>query len=197
MKRTSVPRRAAPKTTWNDPASASVASSAPAMYVGSASDSSELPDSAKLCSAIEPTMKAIRLRGPMVFAPRSLIAFMVGSIALHSFAESGSSLLSEADPTYMAGALLATLALAGSFQVVFGAARLGTLVRFIPAPVMAGFQNAASLLILYSQIHVLLGLPKRLPPAALPAALADAKLLNLLLGAATIAVIWNGARISR
>ena len=136
-------------------------------------------------------------RGPMVYAPRSLIAFMVGSIALHGFAESGSGLLAEPDPTYVAGALLATLALAGLFQVVFGAARLGALVRFIPAPVMAGFQNAASLLILYSQVHVLLGLPKRLPPAALPAALADAKLLNLLLGAATIAVIWNGARISR
>jgi MFS superfamily sulfate permease-like transporter len=136
-------------------------------------------------------------RGPMVYAPRSLIAFMVGSIALHSFAESGSALLAEPDPIYLSGALLATLALAGLFQVVFGAARLGALVRFIPAPVMAGFQNAASLLILYSQVHVLLGLPKRLPPAALPAALADAKLLNLLLGAATIAVIWNGARISR
>jgi MFS superfamily sulfate permease-like transporter len=136
-------------------------------------------------------------RGPMVFAPRSLIAFMVGSIALHSFAESQSTLLSEPDPVYLAGALLATLALAGLIQVAFGAARLGALVRFIPSPVMAGFQNAAALLILYSQVHVLLGLPKRLPPSALPAALGDVKLLNLLLGAVTIAVIWNGARISR
>ena len=136
-------------------------------------------------------------RGPTVYAPRSLIAFMVGSIALHSFAESHAGPLGESEPAYLAGALLATLALAGLFQVLFGAARLGTLVRFIPSPVMAGFQNAAALLILYSQVHVLLGLPKRLPLAELPAALAHAKALNLLLGAATIVVIWYGARLSR
>ena len=136
-------------------------------------------------------------RGPTVYAPRSLIAFMVGSIALHTIAESGSELLAEPNPAYVAGALLATLALAGLIQVLFGAARLGVLVRFIPSPVMAGFQNAAALLILYSQVHVLLGLPKRLALSALPAALPDLKPLNLLLGLATVVVIWNGARISR
>src|SRR5258705_11671500 len=62
---------------------------------------------------------------------------------------------------------------------------------------MADFQNAAWLLILYSQLHIMLGLPHRLPPSALYAALADAKLLNLALGAATVAVIWIGGRLSR
>jgi len=81
--------------------------------------------------------------------------------------------------------------------MIFGAVRLGALVRFIPSPVMAGFQNAAALLILYSQLHIMLGLPHRLPPSALYAALADAKLLNLALGAATVAVIWTGGRLSR
>src|SRR5258706_9900917 len=76
--------------------------------------------------------------------------------------------------------------------MIFGAVRLGALVRFIPSPVMAGFQNAAALLILYSQLHIMLGLPQRLPPSALYAALADAKLLNLALGPATVAVIWIG-----
>ena len=132
-----------------------------------------------------------------VYAPRSLIAFMIGSIALHGFAEAQAGSLDGAEPYYLAGALLATLSLAGLIQVVFGAARLGALVRFIPSPVMAGFQNAAALLILYSQLHVMLGLPRRLPPAELLAALADAKLVNLLLGAATVAVIWNGVRLSR
>src|SRR5258705_6439904 len=61
---------------------------------------------------------------------------------------------------------------------------------------MADFQNAAWLLILYSQLHIMLGLPHRLPPSALYAALADAKLLNLALGAATVAVIWIGGRLS-
>jgi len=132
-----------------------------------------------------------------IFAPRSLIAFMIGSIAMQGFAEPPAGPLGQLEPYYLAGALLATLSLAGLIQIVFGAARLGALVRFIPSPVMAGFQNAAALLILYSQLHIMLGLPRRLPPSALYAALADTKLLNLALGAATIAVIWYGARLSR
>jgi len=55
--------------------------------------------------------------------------------------------------------------------MIFGAVRLGALVRFIPSPVMAGFQNAAALLILYSQLHIMLGLPNGLPLWALYAAL--------------------------
>ena len=131
-----------------------------------------------------------------VYAPRSLIAFMIGSIAIQGFAQPPAGPLGQLEPYYLAGALLATLSLAGLIQVVFGAARLGALVRFIPSPVMAGFQNAAALLILYSQLHIMLGLPQ-LPLSGLYAALADAKLLNLALGAATVAVIWNGARLSR
>src|SRR5258706_4021925 len=132
-----------------------------------------------------------------IYARRSLIAFMIGSIAMQGFAKPPAGPLGELEPYYLAGALLATLSLAGLIQVIFGAVRLGALVRFIPSPVMAGFPNAAALLILYSQLHVMLGLPPRLPPSALYAALADAKLLNLALGAATVAVIWIGGRLSR
>jgi len=132
-----------------------------------------------------------------IYAPRSLIAFMIGSIAMQGFAQPPAGPLGQLEPYYLAGALLATLSLAGLIQMIFGAVRLGALVRFIPSPVMAGFQNAAALLILYSQLHIMLGLPHRLPPSALYAALADAKLLNLALGAATVAVIWIGGRLSR
>jgi anti-anti-sigma factor len=131
-----------------------------------------------------------------IYAPRSLIAFMIGSIAMQGFAQPPAGPLGQLEPYYLAGALLATLSLAGLIQMIFGAVRLGALVRFIPSPVMAGFQNAAALLILYSQLHIMLGLPHRLPPSALYAALADAKLLNLALGAATVAVIWIGGRLS-
>lgn len=132
-----------------------------------------------------------------IYSPRSLIAFMIGSIAMQGFAQPPAGPLGQLEPYYLAGALLATLSLAGLIQMIFGAVRLGALVRFIPSPVMAGFQNAAALLILYSQLHIMLGLPHRLPPSALYAALADAKPLNLALGAATVAVIWFGARVSR
>src|SRR5258706_7842890 len=117
---------------------------------------------------------------------------MIGSIAMQGFAQPPAGPLGQLEPYYLAGALLATLSLAGLIQMIFGAVRLGALVRFIPSPVMAGFHNAAALLILYSQLHIILGRPHRLPPSALFPALADAKLLKPALGAATVAVLWIG-----
>ena len=99
-----------------------------------------------------------------VYAPRSLVAFMIASVAMHTIAESDSPLLSGGDPFTLVSALLLTLAMAGLIQFLFGVIGLGSLMKFIPSPVMAGFQNAAAILILYSQLHVMLGLPARLRP---------------------------------
>jgi len=38
--------------------------------------------------------------------------------------------------------------------------RLGDFVKFLPAPVLAGFQNAAAVLIFTSQINSMLGYPR-------------------------------------
>src|ERR1700704_725015 len=132
-----------------------------------------------------------------IYAPRSLIAFMIGSIAMQGFPHPPAGPPGHPEPYYLAGALLATLSLAGLIQMIFGAVRLGALVRFIPSPVMAGFQNAASLLILYSQPQLMLGLPHRFPPSALSAAPRDAKLLTRARGAPRVAVIGSGPRLSR
>jgi SulP family sulfate permease len=131
-----------------------------------------------------------------VYAPRSLVAFMVGSVALHSIYASKAPLL-HADPMFMASALFLTMAFAGLVQLAFGLAGFGALMKFIPSPVMAGFQNAAAILILYSQLHVMLGLAKRLPPVDLLMSLPDVKPLNLAVGVAACLFVWYGARISR
>ena len=55
------------------------------------------------------------------------------------------------------GLLLAGL-LAGGLQVLFGAIRLGRLVKFIPLPVVSGFTAGIGVLILVGQIPNLLGL---------------------------------------
>src|SRR5260221_13993957 len=95
---------------------------------------------------------------------------MMGSIAMKGFAQPPAGPLGQLEPYYLAGALLATLSLAGLIQMIFGAVRLGALVRFIPSPVMAGFQNAPPPLILYSPLHIMLRLAPPLPPPALYAA---------------------------
>jgi len=46
-----------------------------------------------------------------IYAPRSLIAFMIGSIAMQGFAQPPAGPLGQLEPYYLAGALLATLSL--------------------------------------------------------------------------------------
>jgi MFS superfamily sulfate permease-like transporter len=76
------------------------------------------------------------------------------------------------------------VALSGLLQVAFGLLRLGQLAQYVPQPVLAGFMNGVSLLILQAQLPVLLGLgtPQGLQPAV------------LALGLSTAGVTWGLAR---
>lgn len=132
-----------------------------------------------------------------VYAPRSLVAFMIASVAMHTVAASDARLLASADAAVLVSALFLTLAMAGLIQFLFGVVGLGSLMKFIPSPVMAGFQNAAAILILYSQLHVMLGLPARLRPIEYLQSAGAMKPLNIVLGIATVQVIWHGARFTR
>lgn len=99
-----------------------------------------------------------------------------------------------ADPQWRAapGATLAPLlaagglavALSGLLQLAIAALRLGRLAQYVPQPVLAGFMNGVSLLILQAQLPVLLGLGRDGAPGTglQPAALA--------LGLLTAATTW-------
>ena len=58
----------------------------------------------------------------------------------------------------MLPAALAAMVFGGLVQIAFGATRVGTVVNFTPRPVLAGFHNGVSLLIVGAQVPVLLGL---------------------------------------
>ena len=88
----------------------------------------------------------------------------------------------------------ATLALSGLFQIGFGLARLGTLARFVPYPVVAGFMNGVAILIVLAQIPYLAGLAAPVPRAALLEALPGAQPWPLVIGVATAGAIWAVAR---
>ncbi|KWX68184.1 SulP family inorganic anion transporter [Mycobacterium sp. NAZ190054] len=57
------------------------------------------------------------------------------------------------------GYLVATIVLAGLFQVLLAAGGVAKLMRFIPRSVMIGFVNALAILVFVSQIPHLLGVP--------------------------------------
>jgi SulP family sulfate permease len=85
----------------------------------------------------------------LVSAPSGPAAAMLTALAAH---------LAATDPARAPVLLLATGLLAGLFQLGFGALRLGTVVKFIPYPVVAGFLSAAGILLAWSQVPPLLGL---------------------------------------
>ena len=72
------------------------------------------------------------------------------------------------------GLLLATL-LAGAMLVLLGLARLGTIIKYIPYPVITGFTSGIAVIIFASQIKEFLGLELERLPADFVAKLARAR----------------------
>lgn len=132
-------------------------------------------------------------RGGAIYGPKSLVSFMVAAVCAHLIV--GAGWLPANEPEVVLSAVFLLLAIAGALQLTFGLLRLSRLVKFIPTPVMAGFQNAASIIIVLSQIHVLLGVQAKPALAAWPAALHEAKPLCLFVGLVTLGLVFCGQRI--
>lgn len=132
----------------------------------------------------------------MIYSPRSIVTFLIGSIVLHSLVRSSVPALQAASPDTLLALTFLLVFIAGGFQLAFGVLRLGNMVKYIPAPVIAGFQNAAAVLIFLSQLNPMLGLAQQVPVLS-AAALGAVQPLTLLVGVVTCVLILNGARITR
>ena len=136
-------------------------------------------------------------RGVAIYAPRSLVAFMVAAIATNVAAPDYWPALRAGDPLLLPSALLLILAMAGVMQMLLGFAHLGRMVKFIPAPVMAGFQNAAGFIIVFSQLYLLFGLDAKPSWHQWAGALTQMKPLTLAVSIVALALIFQGPRITR
>ena len=88
------------------------------------------------------------------------IAFLGGRPAMISAATGAIALvIAPVAREYGLDYFIATVILAGVFQVVFGVLGVAKLMRFIPRSVMVGFVNALAILIFTSQFPVLIGVP--------------------------------------
>ena len=83
-------------------------------------------------------------RHTLMYAPRSVVTFLLASVI-------AGGLVQTPGPQTLVLISLITF-LAGILQALLGILRLGNLIRYIPSPVMAGFQNAVALLIFLSQL---------------------------------------------
>ncbi|MCJ0892255.1 SulP family inorganic anion transporter [Rhodococcus sp. ARC_M5] len=88
------------------------------------------------------------------------IAFLGGRPAMISAATGAIALvIAPVAKQYGLDYFIATVILAGVFQVIFGVLGVAKLMRFIPRSVMVGFVNALAILIFTSQFPALIGVP--------------------------------------
>src|SRR5262249_29244147 len=86
-----------------------------------------------------------------------------------------------------------TVVAMGLLQVLFGVLRLGSLAKYVPQPVLAGFMNGVAVLVLVAQIPVLLGVTSSTWAEGWRAALAQAQPTTLAVGLATAVMAWTMA----
>ncbi len=95
-------------------------------------------------------------------------------------------------------AVLVSMALAGIFcglfQILFGLIKLGKYVRYIPYPVLSGFMSGIGVIIILQQLYPLVGKSGSGSMinlmAGLPEAFGSLSVTELLLGLATVAIIY-------
>lgn len=61
-------------------------------------------------------------------------------------------------------ALVACALMAGVILIILGATKLGSMIKFIPFPVVSGFTSGIAVIIISTQIHDFFGLREKLPP---------------------------------
>ncbi len=100
------------------------------------------------------------------------------------------------------GAVAAVILLAGLFQVLFGAFRLGDFIKFVPYPVVSGFMSGIGIIIILLQASPLLGGPAVNSPLeallTLRDAAAGANLQSVVLAGMTMGIVFfTPPRITR
>ena len=152
---------------------------------------------AGLISAVIAGLVCVALgdRSTRVYAPRITTTFFLG-LLLYSLLHRDTT---PADATAIPATLLvffAIILLGGLLQALFGMLRLGSLIKFAPHPVMAGFQNMAAVLLFLVQLGNVLGFEHNIRFTRVFGAMDQARPLSLLAAALTFAVMWNARRIT-
>jgi SulP family sulfate permease len=125
--------------------------------------------------------------GPMTVVTASTVGLFV--------AQAGGDLAS------VAGAIIASFILAGLLQIVMGIVKIGSLIKYIPYPVISGFMSGIGVIIILLQLFKAMGLPapkttfdvvKEIGPA-----LQQVNLWALFYAAITIAIIYLFPKITK
>ena len=134
-------------------------------------------------------------RSTRVYAPRITTTFFLG-LLLYSLLHRDSAGGGESGVSATLLVFFAIILLGGVFQALFGLMRLGSLIKFAPHPVMAGFQNMAAVLLFLVQLGNVLGLDHNVRFIHVFAAIGETRPLSVLVAALTFAAMWHARRIT-
>ncbi len=134
-------------------------------------------------------------RSTRVYAPRITTTFFLG-LLLFSLLHRDSTAEGAAGVSATLLVFFAIVLLGGLLQALFGLMRLGTLIKFAPHPVMAGFQNMAAVLLLLVQLGNVLGYEHNIRFTRVFGAMGQARPMSVLVAALTFAAMWNARRIT-
>jgi SulP family sulfate permease len=133
----------------------------------------------------------------LMYTPRSVVTLILAAVILEGVVREPATGLDHGDVQRTLTLVFFIVVAAGLFQALFGALRLGSLIRYIPSPVMAGFQNAVAILIILAQVDTMLGFRRHVPVSAIASNLASVQPLTLAVGLLTFLATWYGPRLTR
>jgi len=154
---------------------------------------------AGLLSAIVVLLAGALLGGSarLMYTPRSVVTLIMAAVVLEGVVRGPAAVAADGDVERTLTLVFFVVVAAGIFQALFGALRLGSLIRYIPSPVMAGFQNAVAILIILAQLDTMLGFRRHVPVAQLASNLAQVQTPTLAVGIVTFLATWYGPRLTR
>ena len=123
-----------------------------------------------------------------ISGPTGPMTVITATLVSGAWASSGGSL----SEVFISMALAAIFC--GLFQILFGLIKIGKYVRYIPYPVLSGFMSGIGVIIILQQLYPLVGqngsgtMVDQL--AGLPEAFSQTSLTALLLGVATVTIIY-------
>jgi len=134
-------------------------------------------------------------RSTRVYAPRVTTTFFLG-LLLHSLLGRAPKIDGKPDVAATLLVFFTIVLLGGLLQALFGLLRLGSLIKFAPHPVMAGFQNMAASLLFLAQLGNALGYEHNVRFTHVFSALGETRPLSLVVAVVTFAAMWNARRFT-
>ena len=129
-----------------------------------------------------------------VYAPRINSTFFLGAL-LYGLVHSETAGPAATSTALIEVVFFLTIFLGGVFQAFFGIVKVGTVIKYTPQPVVAGFQNTAAALLFLVQLANVSGLEQTKPFTFVLTHPAAIKPLSALLAVLTFGAMWNSQKI--